>query len=249
MAASWSGVPPAIPIPPTCLSSNRSGAPPRIFVSSPPVPRGSWTANDTFEPDAPVDVTYPDCIDVLRLARLLGVHGILPLVFYVVCNIDNPDVIVDGVAYKGCTARSTLDADDLRTYFKGRLALVAEGARIVRTLPELAAGECARRPQCTTQPRCRQAFQLLSLAAIDDKLFSDPSPIDSMEAWLDKHEEAANSRPCQHCDVHARDIINKRREEAWCKLGEIFGIAEWPAGKQVRAADSMYCAGEQNPDL
>ncbi|GJE89902.1 hypothetical protein PsYK624_060140 [Phanerochaete sordida] len=198
----------------------------------------SWTISDTaHSAQLPVDVTYPDCIDVLHLARLLHMPHIVPLVLYVCCIMDDPDLLVDGVAYAGGAERAALAREDLRACLRGRAALVGEAAQTMRAFQALAAGTAPLPAQCTTRARCRQALLLLGLAAVDDRLYSDPSAIDSMDVWLETKEAQPNARPCKHCGSHLREVINKRREETWCKLGEIFGVQEWPAVKQLQQGD------------
>ena len=60
--------------------------------------------------DTPIALDPEDTIDVIRLARLLNVPSILPLVFYTCCNIPDVGKVADGVEYDGGISR--LDPED-----------------------------------------------------------------------------------------------------------------------------------------
>ncbi|GJE89899.1 hypothetical protein PsYK624_060110 [Phanerochaete sordida] len=182
--------------------------------------------------ETPLVLVFGHCIDIVRISRLLGMHSILPLVFYTCCNIIPFEDIARGVESEGIPGRLTLSPEDLFSCLKGRDQLLRHETRIMRAFQELAAHSHARSDKCTTQAKCRKALQLLDLSAIDGGLYNEPDPIDHMDSWLDEQEAMPNARPCQHCDEMLRQLMNERRKETWCKLGEIFGVPEWPAGQK-----------------
>ncbi|GJE89939.1 BTB/POZ domain-containing protein [Phanerochaete sordida] len=72
--------------------------------------RLSWVfpadAPDKWDPDLQPDgdntsvaLTYPDCIDVLSLARMLDMRSTLPLIFYACSNIDDDDIFAKGTIF------------------------------------------------------------------------------------------------------------------------------------------------------
>ncbi|GJE89892.1 hypothetical protein PsYK624_060040 [Phanerochaete sordida] len=178
-----------------------------------------------------LQLVHLDCIDALRLARLLDLPALIPLIFYAICNIADLAEVAAGVDYEDGAPRAVLAPDDLRTYLVGRQALMQESLRVLRALHELGAEKGARVAGCSSPKRCRPAFHALALTALDDELYCEPSPIDNMETWLaNVARTTPEARPCKHCDEAVRKLINERREEAWRKLGTIFGVPEWPAG-------------------
>ncbi|GJE89898.1 hypothetical protein PsYK624_060100 [Phanerochaete sordida] len=180
----------------------------------------------------PLQISYFDYIDALRLSRLLGMHSITPLLFYVCCNLSPFEKIVDGVQLAGIPEPVTLSQDDLRTCLRGRARLIQESSRIMKAFQELAFDERGRPSACKTPQHCSEALQALSLAVVDAQCFSEPSAIDPMDRWITRHENTADAKPCRHCGKALRNVVNERREETWCKLGEIFGVEEWPAGEK-----------------
>ncbi|GJE89894.1 hypothetical protein PsYK624_060060 [Phanerochaete sordida] len=179
-----------------------------------------------------------ECIDALRISRLLAVNSILPLVFYECCNIAPFMKIVRGVKLDGIPEPIMLSQDDLALCLQGREMLIQESSRIMRVFQELLFA--APSDRCTLQPHCRQALLLLSLSASDAKLYLEPNVLYPMDNWLDEHEAKPDSKPCRHCDATLRERIDTRREEVWSKLGKIFGIAEWPAGGTVSTLFAGY---------
>ena len=186
------------------------------------------------ETPAPINLTDEDSIDVIRLARLLGAPMLLPMAFYACCNISDPDCVAEGANYSDGKGPVRLSQEDMRTYLKGREELVEENSRVMKTFLEYINVAELRPASCTTSSRCRLAVQIIALAAMEDKLYYDPSPIDPIDGWLDNaHVAKPSSKPCRHCNKALLKIINARREEAWQKLGKIFGVESWPAGQQV----------------
>ncbi|EKM58594.1 uncharacterized protein PHACADRAFT_171872 [Phanerochaete carnosa HHB-10118-sp] len=199
-----------------------------IYRLSQVFPTGSV---DDWDPDlrpdgdkTPIALVRDDCIDVLSIARLLNMNSILPLVFYTCCNIEEMAAISWGVNHGDGPEFGHISEEDLHTYLEGRQALMKETKKL--------AGYPAN---CTTRPQCLLTFQNLSFAALDADFYHEPSPINGMDAWLDTAKEKPNAKPCRHCDKVLRKFINGRREEAWCKLGDIFCIAEWPAGQPTHS--------------
>ncbi|GJE89893.1 hypothetical protein PsYK624_060050 [Phanerochaete sordida] len=189
--------------------------------------------------DTPLVLCHADCIDLVRITRLLAMNSILPLVLYACCNIRPLGRFAHGVTLEGVSDPVTLAPNDLGLCLRGLNRLMLESGRLMRVFQDLAFSSRARSDQCATLAQCRQALQLLSLAAVDGGLYSDPSAIDFMDSWLDQQEKKPNAKPCQHCDTVLRDLINERREQTWCKLGKIFEVAEWPAGQKKPADEPV----------
>ena len=194
----------------------------------------SW--DDDLRPDGddtPVEISHIDCIDVLRLVRLLGIPSILPLVFYACCNIPGSDLanIADGVAYGEEVSR--LDQADLRKYLTGRESLMEESSQTLKAFFELSASAAQRPAACASPPGCRHALELLGLVALNNNWFCDPAALCGINWWLDEEEAKPNAKPCALCDQALRKLIDDRREETWKNLGTIFDIPEWPAGQPV----------------
>ncbi|EKM58564.1 uncharacterized protein PHACADRAFT_193696 [Phanerochaete carnosa HHB-10118-sp] len=199
--------------------------------------------NPYLKPDGdktPIALDENDCIDVLRVARLLNMRSILPLVFYACCNIEDRQITAGVFYYEDNSDLARFNEDDLHTYLKGRCTLIKESMKVKRALQELAIS--IRAALCPSKSRCRYALQKLCLAALDADFYHKPSAIDSVDRWLDVTEEKRNAKLCQHCDGVLRNLINERREEAWRKLGKIFGIEEWPAGQSQEGEDNYATA-------
>ncbi|GJE88559.1 hypothetical protein PsYK624_046420 [Phanerochaete sordida] len=193
----------------------------------------SWDPN--LEPDGantPITMDDADCIDALRLARLLGMHASLPLVFYACCDLLAPADLLAGVHFPGAPEPVRLSDADLRTVLDALDTLQAASARKWRALPELAAMfSSAPPPGCTARVQCRRAFDTLSFAAIDAGLYRDCGPVDPADWWLENEQTRLGVRMCKACGEKLRKTIDERREEVWQKLGTIFGVEDWPAGQ------------------
>ncbi|GJE89895.1 BTB/POZ domain-containing protein [Phanerochaete sordida] len=193
----------------------------------------NWDSDLSPDGDqTPLSIYRRDCIDLLPLSRRLGMHSILPLVFYTCCNVNPVEKLAHGVQLDGVPKRVYLAPNDLALCLKGRESLSQESSRIMRVLHELASADRAPSERCTMQARCRKAFLILSLFALDKHLYFESSVLVPMDDWLDDYEEQPNARPCRHCDAVLRKRMDDRRKAVWCKLGEIFGSVEWPAGKK-----------------
>ncbi|GJE88560.1 hypothetical protein PsYK624_046430 [Phanerochaete sordida] len=177
-----------------------------------------------------------DCIDLIHLVRALDIPSILPLVLYACCNIDQLEKVAKGVEYEEELVR--LNDDDMETYLIGRRALVDAATTVMRTIVEFSINSSRPSPACKVSSQCRLAFETLTLAAVDAGWFQDPSAIGSLEVWLNEQQVLPNSKPCASCDASLRKTINERRQEAWCELGTIFDVPEWPAGQAAAQEDA-----------
>ena len=194
---------------------------------------------DSWDPDLRPDggdtllkLQKDDCVDLIRIVRLLDMQEILPLVFYVSCNMELDDAPY-GRDYEDGEGPVTFTKDDLRTYIKGRQALIEERQRGLRVFQELAANAKLRSSSCTTHSHCRQSLLQLSLRALDQQLYACAESLSPMDQWLTSNALGARTCPCNECLAILHKLLDERRAEAWRNLGKIFNVPEWPGGKLV----------------
>ena len=174
----------------------------------------------------PLHIVDSDAIAVVNLARLLGAHHLIPIALYVCCTMEQQEALVDGIAYGDEVVR--LSQDDLRRCLLARRELLREASQVFLIVLNFISTKPTACVSWTQQ--CRRAIEAVARLAVEEGFGgSHPSPIDEWGWWLDATYKAKpGTRPCPHCQKSLKRLIDKRREEAWKKLGDTFDVKTWP---------------------
>ena len=168
-----------------------------------------------------------DSIAAAPLIKPLNAKKLLPVAFYQCYLEDDLGTWVSGITYGNETV--CFSNDDLKTCLRGHSELEKENSRIFKTFLEFQAGDVLQPVKCIAREWCRKAVALLALAAAEDHLLNDASPLSCWDRWLDDMCSGNEERgPCNLCNKALRWTIDDRCEEVWQKLGKIFGVEPWP---------------------
>lgn len=188
-------------------------------------PSTSLAQWDDTTNDKPIIMDNIDCIAVVVLARACNALDVLPLAFYGCCSLDL-STIFDGASYGG--EKVQLSSSDLRQCLVGHRLLVELNQTFITTILELCAGSRPGRA-CHRPHPCHTALCQILAKCSYDGFFCDPGCLEEMISYLvGKDAGPSASKVCSACKKRIQEAERNFREEAFLKLGTIFGVEDWP---------------------
>lgn len=156
-----------------------------------------------------------DAITVVNIARLTGVHSMLPVALYLCCQLDI-DMILNGTP-RGDGSREKLAPSDIALCLEQRVCLchdnVVSALRIWRATPS---DDCERRG-------CLRVFE----AVTSDWLDYDTSGLNhaaTMDGWNDFFENGEFDL-CKPCFEMVKGRATNERRILWKRLPRMFGVS------------------------
>ncbi|KAI0731744.1 hypothetical protein C8Q72DRAFT_198512 [Fomitopsis betulina] len=176
-----------------------------------------WDEANTNMGNTLMSYASTDAIAVVNIARLTGVHSMLPVALYICCQLDI-DTIINGVLCEN-GSRAQLAPDDIALCLEQRMCLchdnVISALRIWRPTPS---EDCKMRADRT----CVGVLE----AVTNDWLNYDTSGLNHaavMDTWNEFFENGEFDL-CEPCLEMVKRRATEERKTLWERLPQLFGV-------------------------
>lgn len=170
-----------------------------------------WNSRTSFS-TAAIHLSENDYIPAVNLARLIGATYLLPVAFYLCCQLSTAQLLQGTPRPDGTTARLT--ADDLERCIEGKHKLVQDNTLGNAKIFARAAANCTT--SCD--------HRLLGLI-MHRHWLPDASTLANADAFIERL--CMDERLCGECGRHMKAVHLQHRRDAWNLLPRTFGLGNW----------------------